>query len=169
MSIVSPMDSMVPHYPQTGGPPDKGLISDATGTMFAETPAPGESIQDQLNALSAKTQEQINALSAQIANISTTLEGSTYRIVYDANGGEGAPVDSNLYFTGGAASIIDDPVPTREGYEFLGYALTSDALAPIEATEIPITDALSEIAPDHIVTFYAVWEATEPGGEDSGK
>lgn len=172
MSIVSPMDSMVPHYPQTGGPPDKGLISDATGTMFAETPAPGKSIQDQLNALSENIQNQLNALGGSISNIATILEDNTYRIVYDANGGEGAPVDNNLYFTGGAAFVIDDPAPTREGYEFLGYALTSDAAEPVEITQIPIIESLlSEIAPDHVITLYAVWEEVESdgeGGSDSG-
>lgn len=167
MSIVSPMDSMVPHYPQTGGPPDKGLISDATGTMFAETPAPGESVQDQINALA----NQLNALGGSIANVAATLTDSTYRIVYDANGGEGAPVDNNLYFMGGTAPVIDDPVPTREGYEFLGYAFTSDAVEPAEISGgIPIIEsALSEIAIDHIITLYAVWEAAEPDEpNDSG-
>lgn len=164
MSIVSPMDSMVPHYPQTGGPPDKGLISDATGTMFAETPAPGISIQDQVDALSAKTQEQINALGESISNIATTLADSTYRIVYDANGGEGAPVDNSLYFMGGVAPILLSPLPTREGYTFLGYALTSDAAEPVDFSgSIPI---IPEIAPDHVITLYAVWSETEPDEPD---
>ena len=149
------MDSMVPHYPQTGGPPDKGLISDATGTMFAETPAPGESVQDQINALSAK-----------IAELATFLEGSTYRIVYDANGGEDAPVDNNFYFTGGTAPILPSSLSIREGYECLGYAFTSDAVTPTELTEIPIEDMLSEIAPDHIITLYAVWEEVEADDDD---
>lgn len=156
MSIVSPMDSMVPHYPQTGGPPDKGLISDATGTMFAETPAPGESVQD-----------QINALSMTISNFAAVLADSTYRIVYDANGGEGAPVDDNLYFMGGIILVINDPVPTREGYEFLGYAFTSDAAEPAELSGIPVIESLlSEIAPDHVITLYAVWAETEPDEPD---
>ena len=147
------MDSMVPHYPQTGGPPDKGLISDATGTMFAETPAPGESIQD-----------QVNALSMTVSNFAAVLADSTYRIVYDANGGEGAPVDNNLYFMGGAAPILPLPLPTREGYAFLGYALTSDAAEPVDFSgSIPIIGALlSEIAPDHVITLYAVWSEDAP-------
>lgn len=149
------MDSMVPHYPQTGGPPDKGLISDAAGAMFAETPAPGESIQD-----------QVNVLSAQTADIATFLTERTYTVKYDANGGEGAPVDNNFYMIGDILFVIDDPVPTREGYEFLGYALTSDAATPAEMSTIPIVSAISETFPDRVITFYAVWSETEPDEPD---
>lgn len=150
MSIVSPMDSMVPHYPQTGGPPDKGLISDATGTMFAETPAPGESVQD-----------QINALNVTISDIITFLEERTYTIKYDANGGEGAPVDNNVYVVGDIAFIIDDPVPTREGYTLLGYNTIPDAATSMGTDKIPIVSAISEVCPDHVIPLYAIWAEDE--------
>lgn len=161
MSIVSPMDSMVPHYPQTGGPPDKGLISDAAGAMFAETPAPGESIQD-----------QVNALSAQTADIATFLEERTYTIKYDANGGEGAPVDNNVYVVGDIAFVITDPAPTREGYNFLGYSPISDAATATDFSEgLPIVSYFSGMFPDRVIMLYAVWAEAEqvivptPGGD----
>lgn len=155
MSIVSPMDSMVPHYPQAGGPPDKGLISDAAGTMFAETPDPGISIQD-----------QINALGVTISDIVTFLEERTYTVKYDANGGEGAPVDNNAYIVGDVLLITDDPTPTREGYAFLGYNITPDATTSMGTFQFPIVSAISEMFPDRVIKFYAVWEETEPAEPD---
>jgi len=44
----------------------------------------------------------------------------TFGVVYDANGGYGAPVDSNRY-TAGAWVTVSYSVPTRSGYTFNGW------------------------------------------------
>jgi uncharacterized repeat protein (TIGR02543 family) len=44
----------------------------------------------------------------------------TFDVVYDANGGYGAPVDSNRYIAGSLV-IVSYSVPTRSGYTFNGW------------------------------------------------
>ncbi len=78
-----------------------------------------------------------------------------YGITYDANGGDGAsvPVDSNIYPEGYAAPVKFSPVPTRTGYDFLGWAESPDAAVPGYTSSGTAT--LSMGTED--VTLYAVW------------
>ena len=78
----------------------------------------------------------------------------TYTLTYDANGGENAPVAEPVTTTAESYTFtVSSQKPTREGYEFLGWADTADATtAGYQAgDEITLTkDASSK-------TIYAVW------------
>lgn len=76
---------------------------------------------------------------------------STFRVVYDANGGTGTI--ASVTVNAGSSITVDSGsgLTAPEGYSFVGWALTSTALAPtIEggATYTPIADT----------TLYAVYE-----------
>lgn len=71
-----------------------------------------------------------------------------YRITYDAGEGSGAPLPQGK--AKGKAMIISPVVPTRDGFDFLGWALTQD-------TEQPEYLAGGEFNIDADTTLYAVW------------
>ena len=75
----------------------------------------------------------------------------TCSIVYDANGGTGAP--GSQLKTVGVDLILRDTVPVWDGYTFLGWATTATATA----AEYQPGDAYTA---DGDVTLYAVWEKT---------
>ncbi len=91
-----------------------------------------------------------------------------YRIIYDANGGENAPAPSILpymtkvtdssgksYYTG--RTKITEGVPTREGYEFKGWATSRrGAAAYFAGDEVQISKGN--------VTLYAAWVRSTGGG-----
>ena len=74
----------------------------------------------------------------------------TYEITYDANGGENAPATE--YKTYGVIYYLTTEQPTREGYNFLGWAKTATASLASYAPGAKYTTNAK-------TTFYAVWEA----------
>ncbi len=76
-----------------------------------------------------------------------------YTVTYDANGGSGAPTDSNTYALGTTVSAIFSPAPTRTGYTFAGWATTNSAVTATYSasgtTSFTITGN---------TTLYAIWE-----------
>lgn len=89
---------------------------------------------------------------------------SKYEIFYDANGGRNAPAknsgicsgcSSNIPDHGGKSHGIDfilsSECPTRDGYVFMGWATTQDALV----AEYQPGDSYSVNEP---LTLYALWE-----------
>ncbi len=77
-----------------------------------------------------------------------------YTLIYDANGGTGAPAsETQASGTGWATFIVSDTEPTREGYTFLGWADTADATYGIysEGIRMLLTYPATE------KTLYAVW------------
>jgi uncharacterized repeat protein (TIGR02543 family) len=49
----------------------------------------------------------------------------TYRVYYNANGGnDPVPTDGVSYYPGDTATVLGNPLPTRTGYTFLGWATT---------------------------------------------
>lgn len=79
----------------------------------------------------------------------------TYTVRYDPNGGTGeVPTDENLYYKDASVTVKFDPAPTREGYQFLGWAEEPDAQTP----------SYTGSESDHFemgaknVTLYAVWQ-----------
>lgn len=79
----------------------------------------------------------------------------SFKLVYNANGGSGAP--SNETKTGTGASMtftVKSGTPTRSGYVFLGWGLSSDSSATLWAG-----NAVS-VSRDSTKTLYAVWAAT---------
>ena len=79
--------------------------------------------------------------------------GKIYTISYNANGGNFAPVNSEK--VKGEAYTLPEAVPTKSGYNFLGWATTQNAT---EATYQP-GDTYTE---NQDTVFYAVWDLKEP-------
>ena len=72
----------------------------------------------------------------------------TYTITYDANGGTGAPESQTK--THGVNLTLSSVIPTRESYNFVGWAVdSSSATADYESGDTYTADAS--------VTMYAVW------------
>ncbi|MBR7042531.1 MAG: InlB B-repeat-containing protein, partial [Bacilli bacterium] len=82
------------------------------------------------------------------------VNGATYTINYNANGGSGAPsATSYIYSTSGTVNL-STTVPTRTGYTFLGWSTSSTATS---ATYSAGGAYSKNIAGN--VTLYAVWKA----------
>ena len=83
----------------------------------------------------------------------------TYTVTYDANNGRGpVPEDREQYSGYDIVWVQFNPEPTREGYEFLGWAYDKDAANPNFSNE-GTTKAF------HILqntTLYAVWKQNAP-------
>lgn len=88
-------------------------------------------------------------------NASITLyaiwQGRTYTVSYNANGGSGAPASQTKTY--GQTLTLSSKVPTRSGYEFVGWATTSSATSASYSPGGSFTRNSS-------VTLYAVWEKT---------
>ena len=75
---------------------------------------------------------------------------TTYTITYNANGGSGAP--SKQTKTPGETLTLRKNIPTREGFEFLGWATCAKATT----AKYQPSDDYSD---DADLTLYAVWKA----------
>ena len=89
-------------------------------------------------------------------NVSITLYAvwqqnapTTYTVKYNANGGGGAP--TSQIKTHGIALTLSLTIPTRNGYDFLGWSTSSTATS---ATYDPGDNYTANAS----VTLYAVWE-----------
>ena len=97
------------------------------------------------------------------------VERKTVTIIYNDNGGYGGPVQEtvNYYLPSGPNDEISETVPTREGYDFLGWAKANDAHAPEYSnpakTTAPVTTNVANFTSDTVL--YAVWKAKETGIE----
>ena len=79
----------------------------------------------------------------------------TYTVRYDPNGGTGeVPTDENLYYKDASVTVKFDPAPTREGYQFLGWAEEPDAQTP---SYMGSESDHFEMGAEN-VTLYAVWQ-----------
>lgn len=72
-----------------------------------------------------------------------------FDVVYDANGGKGAP--SKQQKTKGTALTLSTKVPTRDGYVFKGWATSADATTVVYS-------AGGSYTTDDDVILYAVWQ-----------
>lgn len=73
---------------------------------------------------------------------------TTYTVSYDANGGSGAPSSQTKYQ--GQALTISSTIPTRDGYEFAGWATSANATGVAYF-------AGGSYTTDASATLYAVW------------
>jgi uncharacterized repeat protein (TIGR02543 family) len=73
----------------------------------------------------------------------------TYTIKFNANGGSGAPANQNKLY--GVGLIIPDTIPTRSGYTFKGWGVSSSSTT---AKYTPGSTYTANTA----ATLYAVWE-----------
>ena len=79
------------------------------------------------------------------------MDGKTYTLTYDANGGTGTvPTDSNKYAKGTYAQVVSGSGLTREGMIFLGWSKDRTAVSPAyyQGGSVKI---------DGNTTLYAVW------------
>ena len=79
------------------------------------------------------------------------MDGKTYTLTYDANGGTGTvPTDSNKYAKGTYAQVVSGSGLTREGMTFLGWSTDQNAVSPAyyPGGSVKINDN---------TTLYAVW------------
>ena len=82
------------------------------------------------------------------ATIHFTSTSKNYSVAYDANGGTGAPeAQSKMH---GIALTLSNVVPTREDYNFLGWATTTSAMV----AEYQPGDSFNI---DEDTTLFAVW------------
>ena len=88
-----------------------------------------------------------------IEKLGDITSAETYTIIYDANGGEGAPVDDTKYHKGDTVTVDLSTIPTRDGYEFLGWADSNNVDTPDYAIGKETTFVLGE----ENKTIYAVW------------
>lgn len=80
--------------------------------------------------------------------ITATWKANTYAVTYNANGGSGAPsADTKTY---GTTLTLSNTIPTREGYNFLGWATSSTGSVAYLAGA-----SYTANAP---LNLYAVWE-----------
>ena len=76
-----------------------------------------------------------------------------YTIIYNANGGEGAPEQQTKEY--GTDATLSDVEPTRKGFRFKGWSTTADGVVVYAPSAV-----YSENAD---LTLYAVWEAINYG------
>ncbi|MBQ8340930.1 MAG: CHAP domain-containing protein [Clostridia bacterium] len=70
----------------------------------------------------------------------------SHRVIYDANGGEGAPANASYYSY--EARFASHKIPLREGYRFVAWE-ASDSTRYTGGDQLPVAD----------LTLTAVWEA----------
>ena len=87
-----------------------------------------------------------------IIDTGAVKEGDRYTIIYDANGGNGAPEKQTRYI--GENVVISSTEPTRGEYIFLGWSTSSVATTAMYRAG----DIYSQ---NESITLYAVWEAPE--------
>lgn len=79
------------------------------------------------------------------------MDGKTYTLTYDKNGGEGTvPTDTNKYAKGTYAQVMSGSGLTRKGMTFLGWSTDQNAVSPAyyPGGSVKINDN---------TTLYAVW------------
>ena len=100
--------------------------------------------------------------STSVISANTTLYAqwiiNDHTISYNANGGTGAP--SNQIVNHGFAATISSTIPTRFGYNFLGWSTSSSAAS---ATYSPGTS----ITVSNDIALYAVWKQVTLGANSS--
>ena len=88
----------------------------------------------------------------QSINLYAIWEKRNYNVIYDANGGDGGPYGQNFEYM--QTVRVPDAVPTRQGYEFLGWGLGWN-------DKTPVMFPGDEFLGTHDFTVYAVYEKNE--------
>ncbi len=121
----------------------------------------GDSVQFSVSGIEPNVYvngQMINSIEQQysfVINGQTTIlvtDGSALSVIYSANGGVGAPVDSNAYSSYDSA-VISSTVPTRTGYKFIGWSDVAQGQTP----DYVGGDSIALGSED--VVLYAVWQA----------
>lgn len=120
-----------------------------------QTPIP-ESLMD-LEFYKVKVQFHISFADAETTDVSSNAPISSvvpndiyYKVNYNANGGSGAPASQIKY--DGVPLTLSSSIPSRNGYEFLGWSTSSSATTATYQSG-------SEYTNNSNLTLYAVWKA----------
>jgi len=81
----------------------------------------------------------------------SSAEPKTYTVSYNANGGEGAPETQKKVHN--VPLTLSEQIPTREGYEFLGWSTTVNPEVRYQAGDV--------YTENHGAKFYAIWRVNE--------
>ncbi len=84
-------------------------------------------------------------------------EVNSYTVEYNANSGEGS-VDSQLFSYEDTVTLRENAF-VKEGYHFIGWALTADGEVEYSGGQSGIAALTAEA--DGVVTLYAVWEKND--------
>ena len=117
----------------------------------------GWSINEDAESVDYKPGDEIYSLVATDGgkiDLYAVWAANSYSIVYDANGGSGAPASQeNISFD--EEVKISETKPTREGYTFLGWSTDSTAMKPEYESGQTVQGLVSDT--NGKVTLYAVW------------
>ena len=140
------------------GAPSAEIKTDGV-TLYLPSTVPTRANYDFLgwSTSSTATSPTYYAGSSFTRNADTTLYAvwkynpATYTVYYNANGGTGAPGSQTK--TDGVSLTLSNVIPTRNGFDFLGWSTNSTATSATYAPGgIYTTNAQ--------VTLYAVWQKT---------
>ena len=90
--------------------------------------------------------------------IEVTVALSTYTLVYNANGGSGAPSD-RLTKTRYIPVWLSSARPTRAGYTFLGWSTSANGSGTLYSPGSKFNESGSSSG--GTITLYAVWKPAE--------
>ena len=140
-------------------PAGTGMVP-ATQASAGYTPTVAYGLQSQLESSEQRVRptrtDQIFLINGDVAAVGlTNTFPDYYNVIYDANGGSGAPVDDTAYIEGETAVVMDKGEMTRPGYSFEGWNTEPDG----EGDAYMAGDTLE--IPDDDVTLYAVWDAID--------
>lgn len=123
---------------------ENGVIIEEQGQIYEDS---GEFFYESNDGIIVQLKNDNGVLS--VDKVIKKIENkSSGRIMYDLNGGEGVKPRIARAKYGDNVVVDTEKILTREGYIFLGWALTSDAV-----------DAITEFTmPESNVTLYAVWD-----------
>ena len=82
--------------------------------------------------------------------LAASWEAKTYSVTYNANGGDGAPEPQTKTY--GATLVLSDIIPTRVGFQFLGWSADSGA-------STATYQAGWNYTANETVVLYAIWQA----------
>jgi len=104
-------------------------------------------------------------LSQNVVLYAVWEENPKYQVTYHANTPVGfdatgsVPTDSNLYYEGATVNVAANPGSLEvEGYDFLGWAVTSNAVEPDFDVEGSTVDPATFYMGSQNVTLFAVWK-----------
>ena len=128
--------------------------TDKTVTFYLESGAPAGVYQIDVIVKDVKGN--------MVAIYTTTAGYSCYAVSYHSNGGSSnLPIDQNAYRRGDTVSVSFEYVPSREGFNFLGWATDPNATAPDFSVDSEGQLTFTMGSAD--VSLYAVWKI-KPGG-----
>ncbi len=89
-----------------------------------------------------------NEITVESSNGEEKPTRKSWTVTYDANGGTGEVPASQKILQGANVNVNTTTTLTKQGYNFLGWALSNSATTAITNFEMPEND----------VTLYAIWE-----------